>query len=140
MTICFRSRRGAGRLFHGRLAAIGSFLVLFAAIVPRGQAQDNVAPADTGKPVVITLDDAIRLAQASEPAYAAARAASQSADLDRSIARAGLLPNARFYSQDIYTQPNGIYTEGDAGEPSAPLPRFVANDSRPREYMAAGDC
>ena len=48
------------------------------------------------------------------------------------------MPNARLYSQDIYTQPNGIYTEGEAGEPSAPLPRFVANDSRPREYMAQG--
>ena len=93
---------------------------------------------DSGKPVVITLDDAIRMAQVSEPAYIAAKAASQSANLDRSIARAGLLPNARFCGQDIYTQPNGIYTEGDAGEPSAPLPRFVANDSRPREYIAQG--
>ncbi len=86
----------------------------------------------------ITLAEAIRRAEASEPAFAAARAASQSAALDRSIARAGLLPNARFYGQDIYTQPNGIYSEGDAGEPLAPLPRFVANDSRPREYMAQG--
>ncbi len=122
--------------FQGRLATIRSLLVLSAAIVAHGQAQNN--GADAGKPVVITLDDAIRLAQASEPAYAAARAASQSADLDRSIARAGLLPNARFLSQDIYTQPNGIYTEGDAGEPSAPLPRFVSNDARPHEYMAQG--
>ena len=88
--------------------------------------------------VEITLPEAIRRAEASEPAFAAARAASQSAALDRSIARAGLLPNARFYSQEIYTQPNGIYTEGDAGEPSAPLPRFVANDSRPREYIEQG--
>jgi outer membrane protein TolC len=88
--------------------------------------------------VEITLAEAIRRAEASEPAFVAARAASQSAALDRSIARAGLLPSARFYGQGIYTQPNGIYSEGDEGEPLAPLPRFVANDSRPREYMAQG--
>ncbi len=112
-----------------------------AAFFAQGHAQNNGAAGSSAvaaTPVVITLDEAIRRAQASEPAYLAARAASQSADLDRSIARAGLLPNARLYSQDIYTQPNGIYTEGDAGEPSAPLPRFVANDSRPREYIAQG--
>ncbi len=106
--------------------------------MPRSQAQDRDAAAGSDAPIVITLADAIRLAQASEPAYAAAKAASHSADLDKSIARAGLLPNARFYGQDSYTQPNGIYSEGDAGEPSAPLPRFVANDSRPREYIAQG--
>jgi outer membrane protein TolC len=118
-----------------------TLLLMAAASVPYARAQNNgaaVDAADAGKPVVITLDDAIRLAQASEPAYAAAKAASQSADLDRSIARAGLFPNARFYGQGIYTQPNGIYSEGGAGEPSAPLPRFVANDSRPREYIAQG--
>lgn len=99
------------------------------------QAQAAAAP---GQPIVITVDEAIRRAQSSDPAYAAAKAASSSAALDRSIARAGLLPNARLLSQDIYTQPNGIYSEGDAGQTSAPLPRFVANDSRPWEYIAQG--
>jgi len=127
-----------GLLLHGRLAAICLLLVPCAVTLPHSYSQDSDTAAGSGKLIVITLGDAIRLAQASEPAYAAARAASQSADLDRSIARAGLLPNARFYNQNIYTQPNGIYTEGDAGQPSAPLPRFVANDSRPREYMAQG--
>jgi outer membrane protein len=110
------------------------------ALMSYGQTQTNAiaSPSGANAPVVITLDDAIRLAQASEPSYAAATAASRNAGLDRSIARASLLPNARFYGQDIYTQPNGIYTEGDAGEPSAPLPKFVANDSRPREYIAQG--
>ncbi len=103
---------------------------------PAARAQTAAQPADA--PVVISFGEAIKRAQANEPAFAAARAASQSAALDRSIARAGLLPSARLYSQDIYTQPNGIYSEGDAGQPSAPLPKFVANDSRPREYMAQG--
>ncbi len=68
---------------------------------------------------------------------AAARAASQSAALDRSIARAGLLPNARAFTQGIYTQPNGLYSESDEGV-STPNPKFVANDSRPHEYFAQG--
>ena len=94
------------------------------------------APA-TDTPVVITLDEAIKRAQANEPAFAAAIADSQSAALDRSIARAGLLPTARLYSQDIYTEPNGTFADNGEGVPSA-NPKFVANDSRPREYMAQG--
>lgn len=127
-----------------RIAPLSRRIVLLllqaSALVACGQTQSEVVaiPSGANAPVTITLDDAIRLAQASEPGYANAKATSQSAALDRSIARAALLPSARFYNQDIYTQPNGIYTEGDAGEPSAPLPRFVANDSRPREYIAQG--
>jgi outer membrane protein TolC len=107
------------------------------------QGQDSTVapeaqPAGSPAPVTITLAEAIRRAEASEPVYAAAKAAGRSAALDKSIAVAGLLPSAHLYSQDIYTQPNGIYTEGDAGQPSAPLPRFVANDSRPWEYIAQG--
>ena len=110
--------------------------VLFAAPFTSGQAPDS--PAGSSEPVVITLEEAIQRAQASDPAFAAAQATRKSAALDRSIAVGGLLPTARLNSQDIYTQPNGIYTEGDAGEALAPLPRFVANDSRPWEYMAQG--
>src|SRR5208337_2474353 len=69
------------------------------------------------------------------PAYAAAKATSQSAALDRSIARAALLPSARVYNQDIYTQPNGLKAEGGEGVSTA-NPKFVANDSRLREYSA----
>jgi len=114
-------------------------LLPFAALVAYGQTQGESAAGPPGAhaPVVITLDDAIRLAQASEPAYAAAKATSQSAALDRSIARAALLPSARLYNQDIYTQPNGLKAEGGEGV-STPNPKFVANDSRPREYIAQG--
>ena len=87
--------------------------------------------------IVITLDEAIKRAEANEPAFAAASAASRSAALDRSIARAGLLPSARLLSQGIYTQPNGIRAETGEGV-TASNPRFVANDSRPREYMDQG--
>lgn len=103
--------------------------------VAQAQATAEAPAKDT--PVVITLDEAIKRAQANEPAFAAARADSQSAALDRSIARAGLLPTARLYNQDIYTEPNGTFADNGEGVPSA-NPKFVANDSRPREYMAQG--
>ena len=89
-------------------------------------------------PVTITLEEAIRRAEASDPSFASASETSRTAALDRSIARAGLLPSVRALSQDIYTQPNGILSEGDAGQALAPLPRFVSNDARPWEYMAQG--
>jgi outer membrane protein TolC len=88
-------------------------------------------------PVSITLEEAIKRAESSEPAYAAARGASRSAQLDKSIAVAGLLPNARAFGQGIYSQPNGLYADGGEGV-STPNPKFVANDARPREYFAQG--
>lgn len=124
--------------------AVGCVLFVTAGVATGAQSQNDVStlPAAQGTstqaPVEITLAEAIRRAEASEPAFAAAKAAKQSADIDRSIALAGLLPSARLFSQDIYTQPNGIYSEGGAGEANAPLPRFVANDSRPWEYIAQG--
>ncbi len=99
-------------------------------------AQSDSTGAAPAQPVVITLEEAIHRAQTSDPAFAAAQGASKSAALDRSIAAAGLLPSARLYSSDIYTQANGIYSQGDAGQTMSPLPRFVSNDSRPWEYMA----
>ena len=135
-----RCSQSLNALFTGAFACA---LLMAAGTATYAQKQANASDsgaeaAGAAAPVGITLPEAIRRAEASEPAFAAARGASQSAALDRSIARAGLLPNARFYSQDIYTQPNGIYTEGDAGEPSAPLPRFVANDSRPGSILRRG--
>lgn len=96
------------------------------------------AGAAPGQPVAITLEDAIHRAQSSDPAYVAAQATKKTAALDRSIAVAGLLPSARILSQDIYVQPNGVTSDGDAGEPNAPLPRFVSADARPWEYIAQG--
>jgi len=136
-----RELRRPGKLY-AFLALSGMSALLFPGSPPaRGQAETGTTASETQPPAAptsITLDEAIKRAQTNEPAYAAAVAASRSASLDRSIARAGLLPAARLYSNDIYTQPNGIRSEGDAGEPLRPMPRFVANDSRPWEYMAQG--
>lgn len=137
-------RRAVDRGLAGSLTgALGCLLLVAGAACALAQTQKTPAPEEartvgSSAPVEITLAEAIRRAEASEPSYAAAKAAGRSAGLDKSIAVAGLLPTARAYSQDIYTQPNGITSEGDAGEPKAPLPRFVANDSRPWEYIAQG--
>jgi outer membrane protein TolC len=142
--ICDSFRKGIDWYLTRSLAGVSACLLFtMAATGATARAQNN-SPAPEAQaagntaPVEITLQEAIRRAEASEPGYAAAKAASRNAGLDKSIAVAGLLPSARLYSQDIYTQPNGISTEGDAGQPLAPLPRFVANDSRPWEYIAQG--
>lgn len=125
-----------------RCALIGTGIACLLATAAGAVAQaPPPAPAATSAsagPVTITLEEAIRRAQANEPGYAAAAGASGSANLNRSIARAGMLPSVRYFSQGIYTQPNGIYSESGDGMPSEPNPRFVANDSRPREYFAQG--
>ena len=94
------------------------------------------APASS-PPVVITLEEAIHRAQAIDPSYAASSASNRVSSIDKSVARAGLLPSVRLYSQDIYTQSNGLSSDGGEGVLS-PQPKFVANDSRPWEYMAQG--
>ena len=84
----------------------------------------------------LTLAQALALARANEPAFAAAYAASRSAGLDRSIARAGLLPTASYHNQFLYTQPNGAQNQaGSVGTQSAP--RFIANNTV-HEYVSQG--
>jgi outer membrane protein len=99
------------------------------------QAQATTAPA--GGPVVITLDEAIHRAQANEPAFAASVAESKAAGLDRSIARAALLPSAVYHNQVLYTQPNGQQNQAGQGIGSQPSPRFIANNAV-REYASQG--
>ncbi|HET6169066.1 MAG TPA: TolC family protein [Terracidiphilus sp.] len=122
----------------------GTLLILVMIAVSRApvsaQTPSPAAPqADSAssQPVIVTLEEAIQRAEKSEPSYASASATSRTSALDVSIARAGLLPSARYNSQGIYTQPNGINSESGEGV-TTPNPKFVANDSRPREYMAQG--
>ncbi len=84
----------------------------------------------------ITLDEALARAKSSEPAYAAAQASSRTAALDRSIARAALLPSVVYHNQFLYTQPNGAINQaGSAGAQAAP--KFIANNAV-REYASQG--
>ena len=63
--------------------------------------------ASAAAPALITLQEALKRAQASEPTFAAALADARVAGLDKSIARAGLLPSVTYHNQALYTQPGG---------------------------------
>ncbi|MBS1802204.1 MAG: TolC family protein [Acidobacteria bacterium] len=113
----------------------GTLVSGWAALAQTSVQADQPAPAAT--PVVISLQDAIKRAQASEPNYANSVANAQVAGLDKSIARAGLLPRARFNGQGLYVQPNGLREVGGEGVVNT-NPKFVSADARPREYIAQG--
>ncbi len=82
----------------------------------------------------VTLPEAIRRAEANEPAYAATRAEARAASLDREIARSALLPGLVYHNQALYTQPNGASNQaGPQGLQAAPI--FIANNAV-REYAS----
>ena len=116
------------------VGSILCFLFAAAALAACAQTPESAAPA-ASQPQVITLDEAIRRAEASDPAYATARANGSTAALDRSIARAALLPNVSYNNQGIYTEPNGAFGPSPEGGSGDPLPRFVANNGI-REYLS----
>jgi len=121
---------------HSALALVGASVLLFGYLAAHGQAQ-QVDTSTAAAPVVITLDEAIRRAEANEPAFAASVAESQSARIDRSIARASLLPTAEYHNQALYTQPNGLQNQAGQGVGAQPSPRFIANNAV-REYASQG--
>jgi outer membrane protein TolC len=87
-------------------------------------------------PTSITLQQAIALARANEPNFAAAAANKRVTALDHSIAQAALLPGVSYHNQVLYTQPNGSFNGGGpVGSQSAP--RFIANNAV-REYASQG--
>jgi outer membrane protein TolC len=92
--------------------------------------------ASTEAVTTISLDEAIRRAEANESGFASASAESRASQLDRSIARAGLLPSASFHNQYLFTQGNG---SGDriGQTANAPAPRFIANNAV-HEYASQG--
>ncbi len=123
-----RNRRGSLPVWTSTVAS----LLLVASALGYGQATQL---ADAAQPVVITLDEAIHRAEASDPAYAAARADRGAASLDRSIARGGMLPGVVYHNQALYTQPNGLLNQAGQGASAQPAPRFIANNAV-REYAS----
>src|SRR6202035_4543483 len=84
--------------------------------------------------VVISLAEAIHRAQQTEPAFASALAAQKSANIDRYLAKASLLPSAIYHNQMIYTEPNGkINPTAQPGTQVAPV--FIANNAV-HEYIS----
>jgi outer membrane protein TolC len=107
-----------------------SFLALALSMTTAAFAQQTVAAT----PSSITLEQAIALARANEPNFAAAAASKRVAALDHSIAQAALLPGVTYHNQVLYTQPNGG-TNGSGPVGSQPAPRFIANNAV-REYAS----
>jgi outer membrane protein TolC len=134
---------------HSRIASTycGIFLAALGLTTSSASAQTSVqatpaSPAETqnaptAAPVPITLEEAIKRAEVNEPTYATAMADNKIARLDRSIARAGLLPSATFHNQYLYTQPNGLSTQTGQGAGSQPAPIFIANNAV-HEYASQG--
>ncbi len=128
----------ANRLLSGLVLLLSITLVGSGQL--RGQATGEGASRDaqsSAGPVTITLDEAIRRAEAIEPMYAAASAESRVSALDRSIARAGLLPSVDYHNQVLYTQANGLQNQAGQGAAAQPAPRFIANNAV-REYASQG--
>ncbi|HEY4379288.1 MAG TPA: TolC family protein [Acidobacteriaceae bacterium] len=113
----------------------------FAAFAQPPVAPSAAQPAPSATPA-ITLDEAISRARANEPTFAAAVANRQNAELDHSIARAGLLPSVTYNNQYLYTESNHcpttnkICAASGGASTSAPV-RFIANNEV-HEYISQG--
>jgi outer membrane protein TolC len=111
----------------GAVAFLGA-----AGLIVTSAAQE--AKPSTATPLVISLSEAIRRAQQSEPAYANALAAQKSATIDRYLAKAALLPSVTYHNQALYTQPNG--QTNPTLQPGAKVsPVFIANNAV-HEYVS----
>lgn len=118
-----------------RISAIETALIcicLASALAVASAQQVQSAAAGSPAPA-ITLDEAISRAKANEPSFAAAVAASGVSKLDRSIARAALLPSVTYHNQYLYTQGTGVLAAGN----TSGAPRFIANNAV-HEYTSQG--
>src|SRR5260370_13148921 len=112
-----------------RSGIAGLFLALSCIVSGLAQAP---APQKT-----ITLDEAIHLAEANEPAFAAAVAESRVTALERKDAKAALLPSVTFHNQYLYTESNHTKSSTSQGGVSQSLPVFIANNTV-HEYTSQG--
>ena len=110
-------------------------VIIAGGTVPRAEAQATEVSVAKDSPIAITLDDAIHRAQANDPGYAAASADSRVSALDRSIARAGMLPSVTYHNQYLFTEPNGLKNQAGQGVAAQPAPKFIANNAV-REYAS----
>jgi outer membrane protein TolC len=99
------------------------------------------AKAQSGTPspaAPITLDEAIRRAQAVETTYGAAVADAGVAQAQRGIARSTLLPGVVYHNQYLYTQGQTAPLDqaGSNGQSTSPV-RFIANNAV-HEYTSQG--
>lgn len=95
----------------------------------------QVQPAKPSGP--ISLDEAIRMAEANEPTFAAALAEGRATALERKDARAALLPSATYHNQYLFTQSNQTFAATTQGGVNQSLPVFIANNAI-HEYYSQG--
>ncbi len=142
MLIDLHPKHGLKHVSFPLLLGVGIFVVFAFAADATGQTPVQTAvqvsqpdSRSAFQPVLITLDEALKRAQSSEPTFAAAAADSKVAGLDRAIARAGLLPSVTYHNQALYTQPNGLSNQAGQGTGAQPSPIFIANNAV-REYAS----
>lgn len=112
-------------------------LVAVCVCLRAGAQTAQVVHAGSAPPETVTLDEAIRLATANQPAFAAASAERRALALERTNARAALLPTLAYHNQVLYTQPNGLPASRIGQTTGAPAPVFIANNAV-REYTSQG--
>jgi outer membrane protein TolC len=120
--------------------------------MPSAPVPSQPAPAAGIAAPAITLDEAINRARTNEPTFVAAIAAQRNAQLDRSIARAALLPSIDYHNQYLYTEGvrcpvsnkicadnAGLSSNASTANPaiSSGAPRFIANNAV-HEYVSQG--
>ncbi len=128
-----RLYRTSGR---GALSALTAAATVLCLPILSAPAQIPPASATASAANVVPLEDAIKRAQVNEPNFAIARADARIAGLDRSIAVAGLLPNAVYHNQFLYTQGTGASAAATAANNAIPTPVvFIANNSV-HEYVS----
>lgn len=85
----------------------------------------------------ISLDEAIRMAEANEPTFAAALAEGRATALERKDAKAALLPSATYHNQYLFTESNRTHATTTQGDLNQALPVFIANNAI-HEYYSQG--
>src|SRR5271170_4927482 len=105
------NRRGIVAKRRGVSAQLGLVVVslVFYPASHAQQSQANIAvqaEVAQAQPVRITFDEAVKRAEANEPAYAVSMGDAESAALDRTMARTALLPSVVYHNQALYTQSN----------------------------------
>lgn len=110
------------------------WLVLLCCVAASGQVA--AGPAQSA-PSALSLAQVLSLAQANEPAFVAAAAESKATALERTNARAALLPTLTYHNAAVYTQPNGAVASRIGQTAGADSPIFIANNAI-REYASQG--
>jgi outer membrane protein TolC len=119
-----------------RVARAG-FLLCLAILASQAVFAQTPPPSAAPEGASLTLDGAIRRAEANEPTFAAAAAESRATALERKDARAAILPSATYHNQYLFTQSNQTNAVTTQGGIANSLPVFIANNAV-HEYYSQG--